>query len=635
MNWLSKLKLGVRLNLMVGVLVAVIISLLGIITYYVQKNQTLKEVDDRMSQHLADLAEIVNQQIIQKQQQINSALKSADFIFYRSGNLVLGNTNISYNAKNQITGSTSELQVRQWLLGNRQVQNNYEIVDQIKSVTGSTVTIFQKIPQGFLRISTNVQNSEGERAVGTFIPIDSPVAKAINSGQTYQGRAFVVNDYYVTAYEPIKLNGDVIGMLYVGIPEKNLSEIKDYFNSRKYYANGYPFIIDKTGLFIVHPNQEGQMANDKQFFKKLIESANSSGSFVYKWPENSSGKDKQLYYKYLPSIEAYVCSSIYIDDILVYVYRIRDMVFIGVLFSNLIFVIFLTIFSRSITNPLKHSIEFANQIAQGNLTSKIQVTRQDEIGELVSSLNIMVENVRKVVEEVNNGSSSIASASGQLSSGSQQLSQTANFMASSVEEISSSMEEMASNIQQNRDNSNQTEKIAMNVSSDMDLVQSASSNSFAAIHKIAEKINIISDIAFQTNILALNAAVEAARAGDHGRGFAVVASEVRKLAERSKIAADEITHLSKESIDVTKNAAELISRIIPEVKRTAGLVQEISASSIEQASGTEQVNNAVQQLNDLSQQTASSSEELASNAEELNSQAEQLKEVVGFFKINQ
>jgi methyl-accepting chemotaxis protein len=196
------------------------------------------------------------------------------------------------------------------------------------------------------------------------------------------------------------------------------------------------------------------------------------------------------------------------------------------------------------------------------------------------------------------------------------------------------MEEMVANIEQNTQNAVQTDKIAITVAVDAEKVRKASQESMVSIKNIADKIKIINDIAFQTNILALNAAVEAARAGEHGRGFAVVAAEVRKLAERSKIAADEINNLSTNSVTITEESTGLLNNIIPQIEKTTRLIQEISAASKEQSSGAEQVNNAIQQLNDITQQNAAASEEMSSSAEQMTGQAEQLKELVAYFKID-
>jgi len=259
--------------------------------------------------------------------------------------------------------------------------------------------------------------------------------------------------------------------------------------------------------------------------------------------------------------------------------------------------------------------------------------RNDELGELVSALSAMATNLKGIVESITSGADNIVSSSNQLSSTSQQLSQGANEQASSVEEVSSSMEEMVSNIQQNTDNANQTEAIAKKALSGINDVATQAKKSLEANRIIAEKIRIINDIAFQTNILALNAAVEAARAGEHGKGFAVVAAEVRKLAERSKNAADEIVSLAQTSHELAEGAGGRMTELIPDIEKTTRLVQEISAASHEQSNGAEQINNAIQQLNDVTQQNAAASEELATNAEELAGQAQQLKDMVSYFTL--
>lgn len=274
----------------------------------------------------------------------------------------------------------------------------------------------------------------------------------------------------------------------------------------------------------------------------------------------------------------------------------------------------------------------ATEVANGNLTLKFD--SKDNKG-IYGAIVTMSEKLKEIIASVIAGAGNIASATEQMSSTSQELSQGASEQASSVEEVSSSMEEMASNIQQNTDNAQQTDKIATSASSSIAKVSKASEESTTSIKNIADKILIINDIAFQTNILALNAAVEAARAGEHGRGFAVVAAEVRKLAERSKIAADEINVLAKNSVKVTEESAVLLNQIIPEIEKTAKLVQEISAGSIEQSSGATQINNAIQQLNTITQQNAAASEELATSAEEMASQAEQLQDIISYFKVDE
>jgi methyl-accepting chemotaxis protein len=247
---------------------------------------------------------------------------------------------------------------------------------------------------------------------------------------------------------------------------------------------------------------------------------------------------------------------------------------------------------------------------------------------------LIVRKLAEVATSIREAADNVAAGSQQLSAGAQQLSQGSTEQASAVEEVSSSMEQMASNIRQNADNSQQTDKIAIKSAGDAKEGGKSVADTVNAMKQIADKISIIEEIARQTNLLALNAAIEAARAGEHGKGFAVVASEVRKLAERSQTAAAEISHLSSTSVQIAEKAGDMLNRLVPDIEKTAELVQEISAASNEQSSGTEQINKAIQQLDQVIQQNAGASEEMASTSEELSSQAEQLQHAVSFLMVD-
>lgn len=284
------------------------------------------------------------------------------------------------------------------------------------------------------------------------------------------------------------------------------------------------------------------------------------------------------------------------------------------------------------TGNLRNTASIADRIADGDLTVMPKpLSERDTLG---LALERMVERLRGIVADALSASDNVSSGSQELSASSEQLSQGATEQASSAEEASASMEEMAANIKQNADNAAQTEKIARQSSKDAEASGEAVNRAVVAMRTIAEKISIVQEIARQTDLLALNAAVEAARAGEHGKGFAVVASEVRKLAERSQAAAAEISSLSGETVKVATDAGDMLNRLVPDIRKTAELVAEISAACREQDIGAAQINEAIQQLDKVTQQNSGASEEMSATSEELAAQAEELQSSIAFFKVD-
>lgn len=288
--------------------------------------------------------------------------------------------------------------------------------------------------------------------------------------------------------------------------------------------------------------------------------------------------------------------------------------------------------TRGITSPVAAVSSHLAEMAQGNLTRRIDLKSKDEIGHMAGSLNTFLDAVEKVIIEVKGGAAAISSAAQQVSSSASSLSQGTSEQAASVEESTSSLEEMSASISQNADNSRQMEQVASKGAREAEESGAAVKQTVEAMKSITERINIIDEIAYQTNLLALNAAIEAARAGEHGKGFAVVATEVRRLAERSQTAAKEISSLAADSVKVAERSGELLNELVPSIQKTAELVQEVSSASREQASGVTQINKAMAQVDTVTQRNASSAEELSSTAEEMASQSESLAQLMSFFK---
>jgi len=315
-------------------------------------------------------------------------------------------------------------------------------------------------------------------------------------------------------------------------------------------------------------------------------------------------------------------------------FKTRIRIFIITFIFIILFIYLSYVIVKRFTQPINKLKEFAEKVAGGDLSKTIKVDGDDEIAQLSDTINQMVIQLQNVIEGITDSVNSFVDVSEELKSNSMLLSQGSTEQAASVEEVSSTMEEMLASIEQNTINAGDTEEIAFNVT---EIASSGSKEMLQAVEMlktIAEKINIITDIAFQTNILSLNASIEAARAGKYGLGFAVVAQEVGNLAEKSKISAEDIEELSVQSVKIADGASNLLNNLVTDIEKTYDLIVNITTSSIEQKDGATQVNTAVQELNNVTQQNALAADKLASNAEDLASQAEMIKEMVSFFVLD-
>ncbi len=436
------------------------------------------------------------------------------------------------------------------------------------------------------------------------------------------------------------------------------NEAKRLLSKMRQSDGNYFWINDTNGVMIAHPSEtmvgtnvmDLRDKNGKAFFAEMVQVAknNGEGTVEYVWPKAGSDKPepKLSYVKLIRDWNWIVGMGIYVDGVeaaivkkqkamdetVSGVVRLVALIALGIL-AAVVGVSFL--FTRSITNTLGGEPEematIAETVSRGDLT--ISFGHQSVRG-VYASMKMMVERLTGVVGDIQIATEQIASGSEELASSSETMSQGATMQASSVEEVSASMTEMLAGVRQNAVNARETETLVDKAARETKLSSEAMQRTVQVMHRISEKISFIEEIARQTNLLALNAAIEAARAGEHGKGFAVVAAEVRKLAERSREAAGEITELATSSVEVAEEAGGMLLAVVPDIQRTADMVREIAAACAEQEVGVGQINQAVTQLDSVIQQNASASEEIASTAEEFSAQAEQLQQAIAFFTVS-
>ncbi|PXW92404.1 methyl-accepting chemotaxis sensory transducer with Cache sensor [Sphaerotilus hippei] len=540
---------------------------------------------------------------------------------------------------------------------------DFTLVDDFTRTTGAVATVFAKSGDDFVRITTSLKNASGERAVGTLLDRAHPGWRATRDGASYTGLATLFGRQYMTQYDPIKdEQGRIVGLSFIGLDfSEYLAHLKTTLQNIRIGQAGYFYVLDARpgphlGDLIVHPTRAGQNIFDQKdssgraFIREMVERRN--GAIRYPWQNQelgeTSARDKIVAFSYVKNWDWIIAGGTHVDEYTAEITSLRNLyALMGAGFVALICALLYLLVRRLVTVPLAQASQAARAIAAGDLTVALRSDRRDEIGTLMAAMDRIGSSLTGVVRSVRQNSESVATACGEIAQGNQDLSARTESQASALQQTAASMEELGSVVRQNAGNARQADQLARDASTVaieggrvVAEVVDTMKDINASSRRIADIIQVIDGISFQTNILALNAAVEAARAGESGRGFAVVASEVRTLASRSANAAREIRSLIHDSVERVERGSALVdqagatmSDVVDGIHRVSTLMGQISTASTEQDTGVAQVGEAVTQIDQATQQNAALVEQMAAAAASLSAQADDLVRSVAVFRV--